>query len=38
MITTIEVVGNLESTYMVGGITNGQCNQCHGVSTEKNLD
>ena len=29
------VVGNVESTYMAGAITSGQCNQCHGVSTDK---
>ncbi len=29
------VVGNSESTVMAGAITTGQCNQCHGVSTDK---
>ena len=29
------VVGKIESKYMVGAITSGECNLCHGVSTEK---
>ena len=29
------VVGDSESTTMAGAITNGKCNQCHGVSTDK---
>ncbi|MCJ7618580.1 MAG: hypothetical protein MUO43_18820 [Desulfobacterales bacterium] len=29
------VIGNIGSTNMLGTITNGQCNLCHGMSTEK---
>jgi hypothetical protein len=29
------VVGNVGSTYMLGAITTGQCNLCHGATTEK---
>lgn len=29
------VIGDIESTYMAGVITNGRCNLCHGVSTDR---